>query len=142
MKNQTFYEYLSTYLNKKFNYNYVQIIENYFDTNKLDNAKLLLGKIDDNDKIYNWFKVKKLSQIISENNSDEEALVFIEKKFNNYKNPPVNILLDMGNIYKRNNKFKKSIRIYSNVLDKLDNSNIYAEILYRRVGSYERIGST
>ena len=101
----------------------------------------MLGKIDDNDKIYNWFKLKKLSQIISENNSDEEALVFIEKKFNNYKNPPVNILLDMGNIYKRNNKFKKSIRIYSNVLDQLDhNSNIYAEILYRRGGSYERIG--
>ena len=136
-----FYGYLSTYLNTQFNYNYVQIVENYFDTNKLDNAKLLLGKIDDNDKIYNWFKLKKLSQIISENNSDEEALVFIEKKFNNYKNPPVNILLDMGNIYKRNNKFKKSIRIYSNVLDQLDhNSNIYAEILYRRGGSYERIG--
>ena len=136
-----FYGYLSTYLNTQFNYNYVQIIENYFDTNKLDNAKLLLSKIDDNDKIYNWFKLKKLSQIISENNSDEEALVYIEKKFNNYKNPPVNILLDMGNIYKRNNKFKKSIRIYSNVLDQLDqNSNIYAEILYRRGGSYERIG--
>jgi tetratricopeptide (TPR) repeat protein len=136
-----FYGYLSTYLNTQFNYNYVQIVENYFDTNKLDNAKLLLGKIDDNDKIYNWFKLKKLSQIISENNSDEEALVFIEKKFNNYKNPPVNILLDMGNIYKRNNKFKKSIKIYSNVLDQLDqNSNIYAEILYRRGGSYERIG--
>ncbi len=136
-----FYGYLSTYLNTQFNYNYVQIVENYFDTNKLDNAKLLLGKIDDNDKIYNWFKLKKLSQIISENNSDKEALVFIEKKFNNYKNPPVNILLDMGNIYKRNNKFKKSIRIYSNVLDQLDhNSNIYAEILYRRGGSYERIG--
>ena len=136
-----FYGYLSTYLNTQFNYNYVQIVENYFDTNKLDNAKLLLGKIDDNDKIYNWFKLKKLSQIISENNSDEEALVFIEKKFNNYKNPPVNILLDMGNIYKRNNKFKKSIGIYSNVLDQLDqNSNIYAEILYRRGGSYERIG--
>ena len=136
-----FYGYLSTYLNTQFNYNYVQIVENYFDTNKLDNAKLLLGKIDDNDKIYNWFKLKKLSQIISENNSDKEALVFIEKKFNNYKNPPVNILLDMGNIYKRNNKFKKSIKIYSNVLDQLDqNSNIYAEILYRRGGSYERIG--
>ena len=47
----------------------------------------------------------------------------------------------MGNIYKRNNKFKKSIEIYTNVLDQLDhNSNIYAEILYRRGGSFERIG--
>ena len=136
-----FYGYLSTYLNTEFNYNYVQIIENYFDTNKLDNAKLLLKKIDDNDKIYNWFKLKKLSQIISENKGEEEALVYIEKKFNNYKNPPINILLDMGNLFKRNKKFKKSIEIYSNVLDQLEqSSNIYAEILYRRGGSYERIG--
>ena len=136
-----FYGYLSTYLNTEFNYNYVQIIENYFDTNKLDNAKLLLKNIDDNDKIYNWFKLKKLSQIISENKGEEEALVYIEKKFNNYKNPPINILLDMGNLFKRNKKFKKSIEIYSNVLDQLEqSSNIYAEILYRRGGSYERIG--
>ena len=54
-----------------------------------------------------------MSQIISEDKNDEEALVYIEEKFNNYKNPPINILLDMGNIYKRNKKFKKSIEFYT-----------------------------
>ena len=47
----------------------------------------------------------------------------------------------MGNIYKRNKKFKKSIKIYTTVLNKLDPSTkIYAEVLYRRGGSYERVG--
>ena len=136
-----FYGYLSNYLNPDFNFNNIQIIENYFDTNKLDTAKILLKQIDDKDQIFHWFKLKKLSQVISEDKNDEEALVYIEEKFNNYKNPPINILLDMGNIYKRNKKFKKSIEVYTQVLNQLDyKSEIFAEILYRRGGSYERIG--
>ena len=36
----------------------------------------------------------------------------------------------MGNIYKRNKKFKESIDIYTKVLNKLDNqSDVFAEIL-------------
>ena len=136
-----FYGYLSNYLNPDFNFNNIQIIENYFDTNKFDTAKILLKQIDDKDQIFHWFKLKKLSQVISEDKNDEEALVYIEEKFNNYKNPPINILLDMGNIYKRNKKFKKSIEVYTQVLNQLDyKSEIFAEILYRRGGSYERIG--
>ncbi len=136
-----FYGYLSNYLNPDFNFNNIQIIENYFDTNKFDTAKILLKQIDDKDQIFHWFKLKKLSQVISEDKNDEEALVYIEEKFNNYKNPPINILLDMGNIYKRNKKFKKSIEVYTQVLNQLDyKSEVFAEILYRRGGSYERIG--
>ena len=125
-----FYGYLSNYLNPDFNFNNIQIIENYFDTNKFDTAKILLKQIDDKDQIFHWFKLKKLSQVISEDKNDEEALVYIEEKFNNYKNPPINILLDMGNIYKRNKKFKKSIEVYTQVLNQLDyKSEIFAEIL-------------
>ena len=47
----------------------------------------------------------------------------------------------MGNIYKNNGKFEKSIEKYSIVLNQLDKkSDSYAEILYRRGGSFERIG--
>ena len=101
----------------------------------------MLKKINDKDQVYDWFKFKKLSQIISEKKVMIKHSLYIEDKFNNFKNPPINILLDMGNIYKRNKKFKKSIDIYTNVLNKLDNeSEIFAEILYRRGGSFERIG--
>ena len=46
----------------------------------------------------------------------------------------------MGNIYKKYKKYEKSILYYSLVLPKVDpESNTYADVLYRRGGSYERI---
>ena len=46
----------------------------------------------------------------------------------------------MGNIYKKFKKYEKSILYYSLVLPKVDpESNTYADVLYRRGGSYERI---
>ena len=93
------------------------------------------------DEIYYWFRLKKTYEIISLEKNSKESLKYIEGKFNIYKNPPINILLDMANIYKRNKLFKKSIKMYTSVLKELDQSTeIYAEILYRRGGSYERIG--
>ena len=58
-----FYGYLSNYLNNNFKFNYIQIIENYFDTNKYDNAQILLEKINNKNQVYDWFKFKKLSLI-------------------------------------------------------------------------------
>ena len=47
----------------------------------------------------------------------------------------------MANIYKKNQEFEKSIKFYSILLNKLDeNSDEYADVLYRRGSSYERLG--
>ena len=47
----------------------------------------------------------------------------------------------MANIYKRNEEFKKSINYYSLILEKLNiNSSEYADVLYKRGSSYERLG--
>ena len=47
----------------------------------------------------------------------------------------------MANIYKRNKEFKKSIKYYSLLLKQLNgNSDAYADVLYKRGSSYERIG--
>ena len=47
----------------------------------------------------------------------------------------------MANIYKSEEKYEKSINYYSQVLKKLDiDSDAYAEVLYRRGSSYERLG--
>ena len=136
-----FFAQISIYLNPKFYFNFTHLIENYIENEKFDNAKSLLKKFKKKDKIYYWFRLKKKFEIISLEQNSKESLKYIEEKFNNYNNPPINILLDMANIYKRNNQFKKSIKMYTSVLNQLDQStNIYAEILYRRGGSYERIG--
>jgi tetratricopeptide (TPR) repeat protein len=47
----------------------------------------------------------------------------------------------MANIYKNYKKYKKAIEYYSIVLSQIDeNSDAYADTLYRRGGSYERLG--
>ena len=47
----------------------------------------------------------------------------------------------MANIYKRDKKFQKSIKYYSLLLKKLNNkSEAYADVLYKRGSSYERLG--
>ena len=136
-----FYLNISNYLNPKFYFNLTHLIENYLENENYNIAKSLLNKFDKKDMVYHWYKLKKIAQIISKEQNSQQSLNYIEKKFNNYSDPSLKMLFDMGNIYKRNNEFKKSIKLYSLVLKKLDkSSDSYAEILYRRGGSYERVG--
>ena len=136
-----FYLNISNYLNPKFYFNLTHLIENYLENENYNIAKSLLNKFDKKDLVYHWYKLKKIAQIISKEQNSQQSLNYIEKKFNNYSDPSLKMLFDMGNIYKRNNEFKKSIKLYSLVLKKLDkSSDSYAEILYRRGGSYERVG--
>ena len=136
-----FYLNLSNYLNPKFYFNLTHLVENYLENENYNIAKSLLNKFDKKDLVYYWYKLKKIAQIISREQNSQQSLNYIEKKFNNYSDPSLKMLFDMGNIYKRNNEFKKSIKLYSLVLKKLDkSSDSYAEILYRRGGSHERVG--
>ncbi len=136
-----FYLSLSNYLNPKFYFNSTLLAENYYLNNNLDLAKKTLEKFNNKDKIYNWYKTKKIGQIISLQKNDQQSLKFVEKKFKAIKHPSIKMLYDLGSIYKKFKKYELAIEYYSIVLSKLDkNSSIYADVLYRRGGSFERIG--
>ena len=48
----------------------------------------------------------------------------------------------MANIYKSFKKYDKAIKLYSEVMQSIDkDESIYADLLYKRGGSYERIGN-
>tara|TARA_B100001123_G_C15248515_1_gene1001883 strand:- start:866 stop:1648 length:783 start_codon:yes stop_codon:yes gene_type:complete len=118
-----------------------QLSENYFNNNNFDMAKKVLENFDKKDEVYYWYKIKKISQIIGNQQNKNEALKFIESKFKNFKKPGIRMLYDRGNIFKNYQKYEESIEFYSLVLSQIDeNSQAYADILYRRGGSYERIG--
>ena len=136
-----FYSNISNYLNPKFYLNSTYLISNYTQNKKYEKIKKLLKNFSKEDEIYYWYKLKKLAQIIDEEQGSKQSLLFIEKKFKEYSNPSIKIIYDMANIYKRNKEFEKSIKYYSLLLKKLDeNSDEYADILYRRGSSYERLG--
>jgi len=136
-----FFLNISNYLNPKFYFNLSLLAENYFVNSNFDLAKKVLEKFDEEDEIYNWYKIKKKSQIIAKQKNKNQSLKFVEKKLLEFKNPSTRIIFDMANMYKNYKKYEKAIEYYSIVLSQIEeNSEAYADILYRRGGSYERLG--
>ena len=137
-----FYLNISNYLNPKFYFNLSLLIENHLSNNDFDLALKIFEKFEEQDEIYQWYKTKKIGQIIAKKQNNDQSLQFIENKFKKYNNPSTKIILDMANVYKKFKQYEQSIKFFSIVLSSIDiDSEVYADILYRRGGSYERIGN-
>jgi tetratricopeptide (TPR) repeat protein len=140
-KKSNFYLNISHYLNPKFKFNLTLLVENhYFNEDYIKTSKILKN-FNKTDGVYYWFKLKKEAQIISKQKSEEAAMSFINSKFKKIKNPPIKIVFDIGNFNKNAKKYKEAIKYYDQIISKIDvDSQLYAEILYRRGSSYERLG--
>ena len=137
----SFYSNISNYLNPKFYFNLTNLISIYSEIKNYEKVKDLLENFIEEDEIYYWYKIRKISQIINLEQNSQKSLNYIEAKFEDYPNPTIKIIYDMANIYKRNKEFKKSIKYYSLILENLNmNSDEYADVLYKRGSSYERLG--
>ena len=136
-----FYLNISHYLNPKFKFNLSLLAENYYSTQNYSKTLKILKSFDKNDEFYHWFKLKKKAQIISKKNNKDESLEFINLNFKKIKNPSIKIIFDIANFNKNAEQYKEAINYYDQIISKIDvNSQLYAEILYRRGGSYERLG--
>ena len=107
----------------------------------IKNQKKILKNFQKEHDFYYWYRVKKEAQIISKQINKEESLNYITSEFNKIKKPNNKILFDIANFYRSSEEYEKAIIHYTKILDDIDNdSKIKSEILYRRGGSYERIG--
>jgi len=141
-KESNFYLNISNYLNPKFYFNLSLLAENYHLNDNFILAEKTLNKFSNEEEIYHWYKTKKIIQFLAEQDKDDVALAYFEKKINNFKNPSNKILYDIANIYKKFKNYKKAIEYYSIVLSKIDkNTSTFADVLYRRGGSYERMSN-
>ena len=135
-----FYLSLSNYLNPKFVFNLSLVAENLYLNKDYEKSKIVLKNFDKNQDFYYWFRLKKEAQIITQTRSRKEALNYITSKFDKIKNPNNKFIFDIANFYKNSKDFKKAIEYYSLIIDELDDySEIKADLLYRRGGSYERL---
>ena len=140
-KKSNFYLNLSNYLNPNFIFNLSLVAENHYLNQEYKKAKKILKNFSNDDNFYNWFRIKKEAQIIEKQRNTEESLNFLTAEFNKIVNPNNRILFDMANFYKNSKNYEEAIDYYSKIIDTLDdNSLIKSDILYRRGGSYERIG--
>ncbi|SVC19905.1 uncharacterized protein METZ01_LOCUS272759, partial [marine metagenome] len=137
-----FYFNLSNFLNPKFKFNFALLVDNYFQKEEFTKAKKTLKNFGKKNEIYYWYRFKKIAQIISKENDKNKSFEYIKDKFGTIEKPSLKIIYEMGNIVKSYEKYDLSIKYYTKVLSKLDpTSLIYADVLYRRGGSYERIGN-
>jgi len=136
-----FYLNIANYLNPKFIFNLSLLAENYYLNDDYSNTLKTLKIFDKKHEFYYWFKLKKESQIILKKSDQKISLNFINKKFKAIKNPNKKIIFDIANMHKNAKRYIEAISFYDQILLKMDvNSDLYAEILYRRGGSYERSG--
>ena len=136
-----FYLNLSIYFNPKFQINQALLAENYLHMEEYKKSKKIYELFNKKNTIFYWYSVKKISLINSYLENKTKALSFLINNFNNIKDPNLKIIYDVANFYRNFGKFKESIDYYTKVINILDNKHpSYADILYRRGASYERVG--
>jgi len=136
-----FYLNIANYLNPKFTFNLSLLAENHYLNKDYANTQKTLEIFDKNDEFYYWFKLKKEAQIISKNFDEDASLNFINLKFEGIDSPNEKMIFDIANFNKNAKRYSEAIKYYDQILLNIDkNSELYAEILYRRGGSYERSG--
>jgi tetratricopeptide (TPR) repeat protein len=142
IEKSNFYLNLSNYLNPKFKFNLTLVAENFYLNKEYDKVKTVLKKFDKKDEFYYWFRVKKEAQIIIREKGNEDGINFISTKFDNISDQNLKMFFDMANFYKNSKKYEKAIDYYTQIISTLDeNSDIRSDVLYRRGGSYERLGN-
>ena len=142
IEKSNFYFNLSNYFNPKFNFNSVLLADNYFKKGDFSKSENILKNFGKRSEIYYWYRIKKIAQIIDKKNKSTESFDYIKEEFNKIENPSLKMIYEMGNIVKGFEKYDLSIKYYTKVLSLIEPTSImYADILFRRGGSYERIGN-
>ena len=136
-----YYFSLSKYLNPKFTFNLTLLAENYFINKNFTKTKKILNFFTKEDKVYYWYKTKKIAEIIKKKETEKKSFNYINSEFNKIENPSLKVIYDMGNIAKVYDKYNLAINYYSKVLSNLNPQSLdYADVLFRRGGCYERLG--
>ena len=136
-----FYLNLSLFLNPKFVFNLSLVSENQYLNKEYEKAKKTLKNFKKENDFYYWYRVKKEAQIIAKQKNIKESLNYLKSEFNKIENPNNKILFDTANFFKNSKEYREAIKYYTKIIKSIDkNSKIKSDILYRRGGSYERIG--
>ncbi len=136
-----FYLNLSYYLNPKFIYNLSLVADNQYLNKEYSKAKKTLKNFKKEDLFYYWYRVKKEAQIVSKEQTQKKSLDYLKSEFDKIKFPNNKFLFDIANFYKNSKKYEDAIKYYTKIIENYsDNSEIKSDVLYRRGGSYERLG--
>ena len=140
-KLSNFYINLAKYLNPNFlSYN-VLLAENLVMLKKYDQARKIYEKLFDSGSFYKWHSSKEVALILEVQDKKKESIKFLSKA---YKNIDVSLYrtFDLANFLRGHEKYEESIKLYSEILSKINEDHtLYPKVLDRRGTAYERIGN-
>ena len=131
----------SKYLNPNFlSYNAL-LAENFVMLKKYDEARKIYKKLFHGGSFYKWHSSKEVALILEDQDKKKEAADFLSEAYKN-----INISLyrtfDLANFLRGHERYEESIKLYSEVLSKIDKDHtLYPRVLDRRGTAYERIGN-
>ncbi len=111
----TIFAQMALYLNPQLYKNYAIISEVYKRYDQYETAIETLQKIDSQSELYPAVQ-RQIAELYTEQNEDDEAIRILE---NLYKtNDDIDALIQIGDIYRYQETFKKAKKTYNEVLDK------------------------
>ncbi len=136
-----FYLNLSKYLNKNFHSFDTLMAENFYNIKDFSSAKKIYERLKNYGVAFSWYANKQIAKILLQEDNKKKSLQFLEKSYTALPIKGVYEIFDYAEFLKNNEEFKKSIKYYSIILDRIDNTHpLYPDVTDSRGVAYERIG--
>ena len=136
-----FYLNLAKFLNEDFHSYDTLLAENFYKIENFKEAKKIYNSLKKKGDAYSWYSAKQLSRIFLQEEKQEKAIKILSDTYNNLVNKEIYETFDYAEFLKNNERFKESIKFYSEIINKIENNHpLYAEATDGRGIAYERIG--
>ena len=136
-----FYLNLAKFLNEDFHSYDTLLAENFYKIENFKEAKKIYNSLKKKGEAYSWYSAKQLSRIFLQEEKQEKAIKILSDTYNNLVNKEIYETFDYAEFLKNNERFKESIKFYSEIINKIENNHpLYAEATDGRGIAYERIG--
>ena len=134
-----FYLNLAKYLNPNFASFHSLYAENLFYIEEYEVAKKIYIEIKKKGAVYNWYASKQIASILIKQDKKKEAADTLRESFEKISKPTTYEIFDYAEFLKNDEKYKESIKYYSEVLSLIEiKDNIYAQAINGRGIAYER----
>jgi len=136
-----FYLNLAKFLNEDFHSYDTLLAENFYEIENYKEAKKIYNFLSNKGEAYYWYSAKQLARIYLQEEEKEKAIKILSDTYDNLANKEIYETFDYAEFLKNNEKFKESIKFYSEIINKVKNNHpLYAEATDGRGVAYERMG--
>ena len=136
-----FYLNISKFLNDNFHSFDTLLAENFYNIDNLSQAKKIYSAISKKGVAYNWHAAKQNANILIQEKKKKEALSLLKRAYEKLPDKNVYEKFDYAKFLKSNERFKESIRLYSEIIEKIDSKHpLYPKATDGRGVAYERTG--